>query len=152
MRTLRDNTATMFNPSKDEVRQFFLSAWQRHRAGGVLTPLELIAADWMELHPEYHEELADPQSANRDYAVEQGRTNPFLHLSMHLSIAEQVSIDQPPGIRQAFELLRSKLGEHDAHHAIMDCLGEMLWSAQRSGLPPDGAAYVDCVQRRATAR
>jgi len=142
----------MFNPSKDEVRQFFLSTWQRHRAGGVLTPLELIAADWMELHPEYHAELADPQSASRDYSVEQGRTNPFLHLSMHLSIAEQVSIDQPPGIRQACELLRSKLGEHAAHHAIMDCLGEMLWTAQRSGLPPDGAAYVDCVQRRATLR
>jgi len=147
---LQDNTPTMFNPSKDEVRQFFLSAWQRRRDGGVLTPIELIAADWMELHPEYHAELSDPQSASRDYAVEQGRTNPFLHLSMHLSIAEQVSIDQPPGIRQAFDLLRSTLGEHEAHHAIMDCLGEMLWTAQRSGLPPDGAAYVDCVQRRAT--
>ncbi|OYV36989.1 MAG: hypothetical protein B7Z83_05420, partial [Thiomonas sp. 20-64-5] len=131
---------------------FFLSAWQRHQNGGVLTPLELIAADWMALHPEYHAELSDPHSASRDYAVEQGRTNPFLHLSMHLSIAEQVSIDQPPGIRQAFELLRSRLDEHDAHHVIMDCLGEMLWTAQRSGLPPDGAAYVDCVQRRATAR
>lgn len=142
----------MFNPSKDEVRQFFLSAWQRHRSGGVLTPLELIAADWMEQHSEYHAELSDPQSASRDYSVEQGRTNPFLHLSMHLSIAEQVSIDQPPGIRQAFELLRSKLGEHDAHHIIMDCLGDMLWTAQRSGLPPDGAAYLDCVRRRATAR
>jgi len=143
---------TMFNPSKDEVRQFFLSAWQRHRAGGVLTPLEMIAADWMEQHPEYHAELSDPHSTGRDYAVEQGRTNPFLHLSMHLSIAEQVSIDQPPGIRQAFELLRNRLGEHEAHHAIMECLGEMLWTAQRSGLPPDGAAYVDCVRRRTTRR
>ncbi|MGC8701474.1 MAG: DUF1841 family protein [Thiomonas sp.] len=142
----------MFNPSKDEVRQFFLSAWQRHRGGGVLTPLELIATDWMEQHPEYHAELSDPQSADRDYSVEQGRINPFLHLSMHLSIAEQVSIDQPPGIRQAFELLRSKLGEHDAHHIIMECLGDMLWTAQRSGLPPDGTAYLDCVRRRATAR
>jgi hypothetical protein len=142
----------MFNPSKDAVRQFFLSAWQRHRDGGVLTPLELIAADWMALHPEYHAELSNPQSVHRDYSVEHGRTNPFLHLSMHLTIAEQVSIDQPPGIRQAFELLRSKLGEHEAHHAIMECLGDMLWTAQRSKLPPDGAAYVDCVQRRATTR
>lgn len=140
----------MFNPSKTEVRQFFLSAWQRRRGGGVLTPLEMIAADWMEQHPEYHAELSDPASADRDYTVEEGRTNPFLHLSMHVSIAEQVSIDQPPGIRQAVELLRAKLGEHAAHHAAMDCLGEMLWTAQRSGLPPDGALYVDCVQRRAT--
>jgi hypothetical protein len=142
----------MFNPSKDEVRRFFLSAWQRHLDGGVLTPLELIAVGWIEQHPEYHAELSDPQSLSRDYGVEQGRTNPFLHLSMHVSIAEQVSIDQPPGIRQAFELLRRRVGEHEAHHVIMECLGEMLWNAQRSGLPPDGAAYIDCVQRRATAR
>lgn len=151
-RRLDDNAATMFNPSKDDVRRFFLSAWERRAGAGVLTPLETLAADWMEQHPEYHAELSDPASAVRDYSVEAGRTNPFLHLSMHLSIAEQVSIDQPPGIRQAFELLRARLGEHAAHHAIMDCLGEMLWAAQRSGLPPDGAAYVDCVQRRATRR
>ncbi|WP_298291043.1 DUF1841 family protein [Thiomonas sp.] len=142
----------MFNPSKDDVRQFFISAWQRHCAGGVLTPLELIAVGWIEQHPEYHDELADVSSRDRDYSVEQGRSNPFLHLSMHLSISEQVSIDQPPGIRQAFELLRSRRGEHAAHHAIMECLGEMLWTAQRTGLPPDGAAYVDCVQRAATRR
>ena len=147
-----DNAGIMFNPSKDDVRQFFLSAWQRRRAGGVLTPLETVAADWMDLHPEYHAELSDPESAGRDFSVEEGRSNPFLHLSMHLSIAEQVSIDQPPGIRQAFELLRARLGEHEAHHAIMECLGDMLWTAQRSGLPPDGAAYVDCIQRRATRR
>jgi hypothetical protein len=149
---LGDNAATMFSPSKDDVRRFFLSAWERHRAGGVLTPLETLATDWMDAHPEYHAELSDPDSAQRDYSVEDGRTNPFLHLSMHLSIAEQVSIDQPPGIRQAFDLLRAREGDHAAHHAIMDCLGEMLWTAQRSGLPPDGAAYVDCVQRRATRR
>ena len=140
----------MFNPSKDEVRQFFIDAWRRHREGLVLTPLETLGARWMEQHPEYHDDLADPAAMQRDYAVEQGRTNPFLHLSMHLSITEQVSIDQPPGIKQAFHLLAAKLGEHEAQHAIMECLGEMLWTAQRSGLPPDGEAYVDCVRRRAT--
>ena len=114
---------------------------------------ETIAASLIAEHPEYHTLLENPEVAvEHEFSPESGQTHPFLHLSLHLAIAEQINIDQPPGIRQAFELLRSKLGEHEAHHAIMECLGEMLWTAQRSGLPPDGAAYVDCVQRRATRR
>jgi hypothetical protein len=86
----------------------------------------------------------------RDYQVEGAQANPFLHLSMHLSIDEQISIDQPPGIRGAFQLLAQRRGsEHEAHHEIMECLGEMIWNAQRSGLPPDGAAYIESVRRRA---
>ncbi len=83
--------------------------------------------------------------------VEEGKTNPFLHLSMHLSITEQCSIDQPRGIRQAVELLTHRLDSlHEAHHAAMDCLGQMLWESQRAGRPPDGQSYVACVQRHAT--
>ena len=85
------------------------------------------------------------------YEVEAGRTNPFLHLSMHLTITEQVAIDQPRGIKQAFELLAARSGSaHEAHHEVMECLGEMIWASQRSGAPPDGLAYLDCVRRRAT--
>ena len=138
----------MFNPSKNEVRSFFIDAWARR--DGVLTPLETLAVRWIEQHPEYHDDLAAPDALQRDWGVEQGRSNPFLHLSMHLSISEQVSIDQPPGIRQACQLLAARSGEHEAQHAVMECLGEMLWQSQRSGLPPDGDAYVDCVRRRAT--
>jgi hypothetical protein len=82
-----------------------------------------------------------------------GASNPFLHLSMHLSISEQCSIDQPRGIRQAVELLAARRNSlHDAHHEAMECLGQMLWESQRAGRPPDGDAYVECVQRRATRR
>ena len=96
----------MFNPSKDEVRRFFCDAWRKHRQGGALTPLETIAVDWIRQHPEYQDDLADPAAAvARDYGVEDGRTNPFLHLSMHLAIAEQLSVDQPPGIRAAYRKL-----------------------------------------------
>src|SRR5437868_9153044 len=142
----------MFNPSRDEVRRFFCDAWQKQRSGSVLTPLEAIAVDWMQAHPEYHAELADTEAAvAQDYTPEGGKTNPFLHLAMHLSIAEQVSIDQPPGIRKAFEQLTQRLDSpHEAHHHMMECLGEMLWQAQRSGLPPDGEQYIACVERKAT--
>lgn len=142
----------MFAPSQNDVRRFFCDAWRKQRDGMPLTPLELLAADWIAEHPEYHDDLADVDAALAAvFDVEAGRTNPFLHLSMHLSISEQVSIDQPRGIKQAFELLAARRGSaHEAQHEVMECLGEMMWASQRSGLPPDGAKYIDCVRRRAT--
>ncbi|MFP3616219.1 DUF1841 family protein, partial [Paraburkholderia sp. SIMBA_050] len=90
--------------SRDEVRRFFTETWRKQRAGEILTPLEAMAADWIVEHPEYHADLADADgAAARDYTPEEGRTNPFLHLSMHLAISKQLSIDQPPGIRAAHE-------------------------------------------------
>jgi len=106
----------------------------------------------MDEHPEYHTDFADVDTAlTTMYEAEEGRTNPFLHLSMHLSISEQCSIDQPRGIRQAVELLTHKRNSlHHAHHDAMECLGTMLWESQRAGRPPDGNAYIACVQRHAT--
>ncbi len=134
----------MFNPSQQDVRTFFCEVWRKHDEGDVLTPLEAIAAGWIARHPEYLTLLADRERALRaDYSVERGETNPFLHLSMHLSISEQVSIDQPSGVRAAYQALIRKLdSEHDAQHAMMECLGEMLWIAQRNGTPPDGEIYL----------
>jgi hypothetical protein len=140
----------MFTPSSNDVRRFFCEALRKRRAGAILTPMDAIAADWIDHHPEYHDALADAEEAvARDYSVEGGQANPFLHLSMHLSITEQISVDQPRGIRAAFEALAARVGEHEAHHEIMECLGEMIWKSQRDGAQPDGAAYVDCVRKRA---
>jgi hypothetical protein len=143
----------MFAPSQDEVRKFFCATHRKLREGAPLTALEALAGQWIDQHPEYHADLHDEAAAlAARYVVEDGRTNPFLHLSMHVSISEQVSIDQPAGIRQAVERLAARHGSlHQAHHEVMECLGEMIWASQRSGLPPDGAAYLDCVRRRATA-
>lgn len=143
----------LFDPSQADVRRFFCEAWRKHRAGQPLEPIEAIAADWIVEHPEYHDDLASADDAvARDYGVDSGRTNPFLHLAMHLAITEQLQIDQPKGIRAAFERLAHRLGStHQAMHGAMECLGEMLWKAQRDSAPPDGAAYVDCVRRRAGA-
>lgn len=144
----------MFQPSQHDVRRFFCEAYAKHTAtvAQPLSAIETIAARWIAEHPEYHADLADLDAAlARQYTVEDGRTNPFLHLSMHLSITEQMSIDQPAGIRQAVELLAAKRGSmHEAQHEAMECLGEMVWASQRSGQPPDGHAYLDCVRRQAT--
>ena len=142
----------MFAPSQHDVRRFFCDVHRKRREGVPMTPIETLAGDWVDQHPEYHADLDDLDAAlAASYTVEEGRTNPFLHLSMHLSVSEQVSIDQPRGIKQAFELLAARLGSaHEAQHQVMECLGEMIWASQRSGLPPDGQAYLECVRRRAT--
>ena len=142
----------MFAPSQHDVRRFFCEAQRKSRDGVPLTPLEAIAADWIAEHPEYAAALADAEVALAAvFDGADGRSNPFLHLAMHLSIAEQVGIDQPRGIRQAVDLLAARRGSaHAAHHEVMECLGEMLWESQRSGRPPDGERYIDAVRRRAT--
>jgi hypothetical protein len=142
----------MFNPSQHDVRRFFCEAFRRQREGLPLEAMDTLAAGWIDEHPEYHAELADLDAAlAANYRVEDGRSNPFLHLSMHLTISEQCSIDQPRGIRQAVELLAARRGSlHEAQHEVMECLGEMVWASQRSGLPPDGGAYLEAVRRRAT--
>ena len=142
----------MFQPSQHDVRRFFCDTWRKQQAGLPLVPMEALVAPWLDEHPEYHAELSDVDAALAAvYTVEDGRTNPFLHLAMHLTITEQCSIDQPTGIRQAVQLLAARRNSlHTAHHEAMECLGEMVWASQRSGLPPDGQAYLEAVRRRAT--
>ena len=139
----------LFNPSREEVRRFFCETWQKQTQSQILTPLETLAAKWIEQHPEYHPLLINTEEAiQQDYTPEGGVTNPFLHLSMHLSISEQISIDQPPGIRLIQQRLAQKLGsEHEAQHQIMECLGQVMWEAQRLGKNPETQAYSLALQR-----
>src|SRR5687768_7184428 len=142
----------MFAPSQEEVRRFFCGVHAKARSGQLLDALETLASEWLREHPEYDADMADAEAAvARVYDGSGGASNPFLHLSMHLSISEQCSIDQPRGIRQAVELLAARRGDlHEAHHEVMECLGRMVWESQRSGQPPDGQAYLDCVRQRAS--
>jgi Domain of unknown function (DUF1841) len=136
----------LIQPSQAEVRRFFCSVYAKAQTGQAMEAIEIIAIQWIDEHPEYHADFADADAAvARMYEVEDGKTNPFLHLSMHLSISEQCSI------RQAVELLTHRRNSlHTAHHEVMESLGEMIWQSQRAGRPPDGDVYVASVQRRAT--
>jgi len=140
----------MFAPTRDEARRFLIETWAKQRAGAPLEGLQRKAAALIALHPEYHALLEDPERhRDRDYAPESGAVNPFLHLSLHLAVAEQLAIDQPPGIRAHFERLRTSRGdEHAALHALLECLGETLWQAQRLSAAPDAGVYNDCLERQ----
>jgi hypothetical protein len=140
----------MFNPSREEARRFLIDAWAKHRAQEPLTALESVATGLIAMHPEYHATFEHPdRNVERDYSPEAGDINPFLHLSLHLAVAEQLAIDQPAGIRAHFERLRTARGdEHAALHAVLECLGEVIWSAQRLRAPPDAALYLACLNRQ----
>jgi hypothetical protein len=140
----------MFNPTRDQVRDFFFAAWQKFNARQALSDLEQIAVEHIARHPEYHAILAQPERyQQREWLPEMGETNPFLHLSMHLSISEQLSIDQPVGVKARYLALAARLGdEHAAQHAVMDCLAEMIWRAQRDHQPPDALAYLECLDQK----
>ena len=137
----------MFNPSREQVRQFFCEAWRKHRERLPLQGAEAVAADLIVEHPEYHALLERPEVAlEQEFTPEGGQSNPFLHLSLHLAIAEQVSIDQPPGIRAIYAALRQQRDVHATEHLLLECLGESLWRAQQAGGNLDTATYLDCLR------
>jgi hypothetical protein len=142
---------SLFNPTRDQARDFFFDLWAKSSDRLPLTPIESIALAIVADHPEYHAVLAAPERyREREWRPEGGEANPFLHLSMHLAIEEQLSIDQPPGIRDAVNALARRRGsEHDARHDVMECLAEVVWQAQRNARPLDNNAYLDCLRAKA---
>ncbi len=140
----------LFNPSRDEVREFFFYTWSQFKAQKLLTDLEKIALGVVHMHPEYHTILGAPeQYKQQEYFPEFGETNPFLHMSLHLSILEQISINQPIGITGIYDQLKLKYqNEHDAQHDILDCLAEAIWQAQRNNTALDANFYVQLLQQK----
>ena len=144
----------MFNPTRDQARDFLFETWRKFRAAEHLTAMESMAVEVISLHPEYHVMLDDRDRyleayRDRDYPPEFGETNPFLHINMHLSIREQVSIDQPQGVKEFHSALSSKRGSTLlAEHEMMDCLAEMIWHAQRHRTAPDAQIYLGCLGKK----
>ena len=137
------------NQSRDELRRVYVEAWRKRRAGLPVEPLEAQVADVIAVHPEYHAALERGEDAlARDYTPEGGQSNPFLHMGLHLAVRDQVATDRPVGLRKAFESLAQRVGSaHEAEHRIIERLAEAMWEAQRSGRPPDEAAYLQRVLR-----
>lgn len=138
----------MMFQSRDEVRQVYLDVWRKMQQKQVLEPMQALIADVIESHPEYHALLdEDNEIKQQEFTPEQGQTNPFLHMGMHIALREQASTDRPPGIKSIYQRLTAAKGQHQAEHAMMECLGQALWSAQRNAQHPDEAAYLDCLKK-----
>ena len=137
----------IFGQDRNEIRKMYSDAWKKHSERLPMTPLELQIATIIDLHPEYHDDVT-AKDLDRDYTPEGGKTNPFLHMGLHLSIREQVATNRPPGIASALSSLTDKCGDpHAAEHQMIDCLAETLWEAQSQNGAPDEQKYLDRVHR-----
>lgn len=137
----------MFGNNRNEMRQMFYTAWKNFNNKALLQPLEQVIVTVIQQHPEYHALLADEASIDKDFTPEMGQTNPFLHMSMHIAIHEQLSTQRPAVIQNVYQSLKEKHNDaHQAEHKIMECLGQMIWQAQRDQAAPNEQHYIDCIQ------
>ena len=139
----------MFGSDRQSIRRFFTTCRQKHLDNQPLEPLERLVVEVLLEHPEYNPLLSGSEEIlDRDYQPEQGETNPFLHMGMHITLREQLAADRRVGIRELYRRLGQKVGDtHSAEHQLMECLGLVLWEAQRSNTMPDDKAYLDCVHK-----
>ena len=138
----------MFGNDRKQMRQFFASSWQKRLDGQTMEPLESLVADVIAQHPEYRSAIMSEDAIDQDFQGENGETNPFLHMGMHITLAEQLGSDRPAGIRQLYQQITEKNGDaHQAEHQMMECLGLVLWEAQSQNRMPDEQAYLDCLKR-----
>ena len=129
------------------MRQMFYTAWKNFNNKALLQPLEQVIVTIIQQHPEYHTMLANEANIDKDFTPEMGQTNPFLHMSMHIAIHEQLSTQRPAAIQNVYQSLKEKHGDaHQAEHELMECLGQMIWQAQRDQTAPDEQHYIKCIQ------
>ena len=136
----------MHGDNRDELRHTWITAWSKHRENRPLEPLEALIADVVAQHPEYHPLLESPEeeALGQEWTALRGETNPFLHMGLHLALHEQLSTNRPTGIRDVHARLIARHGDrHAAEHAMIECLAEALWFAQRDNQPPDEVAYLE---------
>ena len=140
----------MFGNNRERMRQYYVDVWRKAGSGEALDPMERIVAEVIADHPEYQPLLApgNEGALERDYTPEEGQTNPFLHMGMHIALREQANADRPPGIRELIDRLVSHLGDRlEAEHQLMEPLGQTLWEAQRAGTQPDEMAFMQRVRQ-----
>jgi len=138
----------MFNNDRDAMRQLYCDSWKKFTTQQLLSELEQQIVSVIKLHPEYHQMIENPDvSVQADFLPEQGESNPFLHMGMHLGLHEQITTNRPAGIAELYQTLVVKYGEHNAEHKMMECLGEAIWTAQRNQTMPDEGAYLDCLHK-----
>ncbi len=138
----------MFGQNRQQLRQMYHDVWKKQQASEALSALESMVAQVISEHPEYHKIFNNEASLQQEYFVEDGQTNPFLHMGLHISLHEQISTDRPAGIRTLYQQLQAKFANaHETEHHMMECLTESLWLAQRNNQAPSESAYLDALQQ-----
>lgn len=138
----------MLVQDRETARRFFIDVWQKKQQAIALEPLEQQIATIIVQHPEYHRVLEDSEALQHSYLPEDGVTNPFLHMGLHLAVQEQLMTDRPKGILLLYQHGLRRFGDaHELEHRVMQCLAETLWNAQRGNVLPDETDYLRCIQK-----
>lgn len=130
--------------NRQDMRQFYYASWRKAQNKQTLEPLEKMIVDIISMHPEYHQLLQQQETGiDKDFSSDGAQQNPFLHMGLHISIHEQLSTNQPTGIREVYQQLAAKMTDlHEVEHRMMDCLAEMIWLAQKNNTQPDEKLYL----------
>jgi hypothetical protein len=134
----------VFTSDRSKQRQYLKQAWEKYTRQDQLEPLELQLAKIVEKHPEYHDLIKNLDS---EYFPEQGNTNPFLHINLHLTLQDQLTMDQPKGIRGIHNRLLVKIkDEHEVEHMMMEHIAEMIFNAQKNNTAFDLDGYINALK------
>lgn len=138
----------MFNQTRQQFRQSFFNAWNKYKTNQPLAALDQQIVDVISSHPEYYFIFENPALyADREFFPELGESNPFLHMSLHISLREQISTNRPAGITELFNQLCMKRSSYDIEHDMIECLAETLWDAQKNQSMPDQSVYLDKLKK-----
>jgi len=141
---------SLYGKDRSGMRQVFFNTWQKYKQSQALQGVESLLIDVILLHPEYHSILENQDKyLDFDFPPEQGQGNPFLHMSLHVTIEEQLSMDNPAGIHQHFQTLQQSHDKHDALHLLLECLAEAIWKAQKYDSADLEKDYLACITEQA---
>jgi hypothetical protein len=132
---------------RESNRQRLHEVWVAAKAGRPLAGEEAAYAKAMLDHPEYHNawEFADQVGA-AEYVVD--GANPFLHITVHVIIENQLAQGDPPEVAKTLErLLGQGMGRHGAIHAIAAAFMEVAFPAFQGREPFNTKRYIKKVRR-----
>ena len=133
----------MFSQDRKKQRQYLADSWQKYINNIPLQPLEKQLVSIIEIHPEYHD-LID--NIDNEYFPEQGEINPFLHINLHLALRDQLSTNQPKGIKEVHQkLIKQHNDPHVVEHLMMECIAEMIYLSQKNNTAMDQESYLNCI-------
>ena len=135
----------MFTSDRSKQRQYLKQAWEKYTSQEQLEPLELQLSKIVEQHPEYQNLI---KNLGSEYFPEQGNTNPYLHINLHLTLQDQITMDQPKGIKEIHSQLLLKIKDaHEVEHMMMENIAEMIFNAQKNNAAFDLDGYIQALKQ-----
>lgn len=130
----------MYTNNRDTYRQTFANTWQKHLKGTTLDAVESELLAVILLHPEYHSLFDSAQKEKQEFIPEE---NPYIHMSLHMAIREQIRMDKPLGTKEIYNNLQKiKQNPHEVEHIMMTVMAKLLWESQQSGVMPNDDTYL----------